>query len=247
MPPLGALVGALQNLLTIAFWALIAADHAGHISVIDPEYKETGFCAATLETHAFDSYQLCLVVDMLGCLALLALWRSGKETKATVGPAASIFFHGIFHGSQWFFGWPFPPLVELVVYPLFTLSFVGGFGVGFKVGTKLHLLAIATAIELFRMTFVADPFAFAYANTWIYAVGTGVAIAQGVTQRKKPPAPSPFLFFGVIEPFCEAILCNKGFKSLGGHAIFDTTIVLNSIMMALASPQAAGSADKKLR
>ena len=88
----------------------------------------------------------------------------------------------VFHGSQWFFGWPFPPLVELVVYPLFTLSFVGGFGVGFKVGTKLHLLAIATAIELFRMTFVADPFAFAYANTWIYAVGTGVAIAQGSGQ-----------------------------------------------------------------
>ena len=94
MPPLGALVSAAQHLLTIAFWAMIAADHAGHISVIDSEYKETGFCAATLETHAFDSYQLCLAVDMLGCLALLALWRSGKESTATVGPAASIFFHG---------------------------------------------------------------------------------------------------------------------------------------------------------
>ena len=94
MPPLGALVGAVQNLLTIAFWALIAADHAGHISVIDPEYKETGFCAATLQTHAFDSYQLCLAVNMLGCLVLLALWWSGKESGDTVGPAASIFFHG---------------------------------------------------------------------------------------------------------------------------------------------------------
>ena len=110
MPPLGALVGAVQNLLTIAFWALIAADHAGHISVIDPEYKETGFCAATLETHAFDSYQLCLAVDMLGCLAMLALWRSGKETKATVGPAASIFFHGskctsLPQGFYWLLSW----------------------------------------------------------------------------------------------------------------------------------------------
>ena len=90
----------------------------------------------------------------------------------------------VFHGSQWFFGWPFPPLVGLVVWPLFTLSFVGGVGVGFKVGTKVHLLAIATAIELFRMTFVADPFAFAYANTWIYAVGTGAAITQGSGRTK---------------------------------------------------------------
>ena len=94
MPLLGALVGVVQNLLTITFWAMIVADHAGHISVIDPEYKATGFCAATLETHAFDSYQLCLAVDMLGCLALLALWQSGKESGATLGPAASIFFHG---------------------------------------------------------------------------------------------------------------------------------------------------------
>ena len=84
-------------------------------------------------------------------------------------------------------------------------------------------------------------------RNYLFENETVRSLTQGVTQRKKPPAPSPFLFFGVIEPFCEAILCNKGFKSLGGHAIFDTTIVLNSIMMALASPQAAGSADKKLR
>ena len=153
----------------------------------------------------------------------------------------------MFHGSQWFFGWPFPPHVGYVVYPLFTLSFVGGFGVGFKVGTKLHMLAIATAIELFRMAFVPAPFAFAYANTWIYAVGTGVAVAEGVTKKKKPSVPSPFLFFGVVEPFCEAILCNQGFKSLGGHAVFDTTIVLGSIVSAIASPQTVASADKKLR
>ena len=53
----------------------------------------------------------------------------------------------------------------------------------FKVGTKLHLLAIATAIELFRMTFVTDPFAFAYANTWIYAVGTGVAVIHVILTK----------------------------------------------------------------
>ena len=75
------------------------------------------------------------------------------------------------------------------------------------------------------------------------------SLTQARSLRKKPSAPSgaqPFLFFGVIEPFCEAILCNKGFKSLGGHAIFDTIIVLSNLSMALASPQAVGSADKKL-
>ena len=40
-------------------------------------------------------------------------------------------------------------------------------------------------------------------------------------------APPPSSSSGVIEPFGEAIMCNKGFKSLGGHAIFDNKIVIN--------------------
>ena len=50
----------------------------------------------------------------------------------------------------------------------------------------------------------------------LQAVGTGVGAAEGIASKgtKAPAAPSPFLFFGVIEPFCEAILCNVGFKAL---------------------------------
>ena len=248
-PPLGAVIGVVQNLLTLAFWGMIAADHAGHFTLIDAEYKATGFCRASAHSHGFDSYQLCFVVDTLGCVLLLALWWRGKHGSATVGPAASIFMHGAFHMAQFLYGWPLPLHVQRLVYPAFTLAFVGGFGVGSKVGTKLHLVLIAAAIELFRMAFVSNPFAFAYVNTWVYALGTGVGIAQGVTQGVKPPPPSAgsmFIMFGVLVPFCEAILCNQGFKSLGGHAIFDTTIVAGSVLTAAFSPSMTrGDVDKK--
>ena len=166
---LGAAVGVGQNLLTLAFWGMLAADHAGHVSLIDEEYKATGFCRASVPTHGFDSYQACFVVDMLGCVVLLGLcWGGNKHSSATVGPAASIFMHGIFHLSQFLFGWPMPMQIGRILYPLFTLAFVGGFGVGFKAGNIVHLLVISSAIELFRVNFVSDPFVFAYTNTWIY-------------------------------------------------------------------------------
>jgi hypothetical protein len=115
---LGAVVAVVQLLLTLLFWAMIAADHAGHISALDDEYRATGFCRATHASQGFDSYQLSFAVDMLGCLVLVLLWwyRSIAST-ATLGPAASIFFHGVFHMSQFVFGWPLPPHVAMVVYP----------------------------------------------------------------------------------------------------------------------------------
>jgi hypothetical protein len=76
------------------------------------------------------------------------------------------------------------------------------------------------------------------------AVATGAGVAEGIASKgiTAPPPPSPFIFFGVIEPFCEAVLCNMGVKSLGGHAIFDTTIVVGTVLSALRQP--AGLAKK---
>jgi hypothetical protein len=122
-PPLtlGVVAAVGQLLLTLVFWAMLAADHSGHVSILDDEYRANGFCRATEASHGFDSYQLCFAVDMLGCLALVALWRQrGSRGSATLGPAASIFFHGIFHMSQYAFGWPLPSNVAMAVYPCVT-------------------------------------------------------------------------------------------------------------------------------
>ena len=74
------------------------------------------------------------------------------------------------------------------------------------------------------------------------AIGTAVGAAEGVASKgtRPPPPPSPFLLFGVVEPFIEATLCNVGFKDLGGHAIFDATIVCANILGALREPAASG-------
>lgn len=74
-----------------------------------------------------------------------------------------------------------------------------------------------------------------------------MAVAQGIAEVRPSSGPSPFIAFGVIVPFCEAILCNSGFKALGGHAIFDTTIVIGTVISAAAGPNVDANEAKKLR
>lgn len=107
-------------------------------------------------------------------------------------------------------------------------------------------------------TLLTNPLTHLNVTLRLQAVATGVAAIEGMASRgtKPPPSPSPFLFFGVIEPFIEATLCNVGFKGMGGHAVFDATIVCANVMGALRSlvpgtgvPAAAAAAvgTKKLR
>jgi hypothetical protein len=135
------------------------------------------------------------------------------------------------------------------MHRLFTLAFVGGFGVGSRVGNPLHTVLVAAAIELVRRAYVPTPFVFAYANAWIYAVGTAVGAIEGISSEgtRPPPSPSLFLMFGVIEPFVEATLCNVGFKDLGGHAIFDATIVCANVLGALRELPTGGVETKAKR
>jgi hypothetical protein len=128
---------------------------------------------------------------------------------------------------------------------LFVLATVGGFGVGFRVGTKLHLVALTIVIEAIRRAFIPDVFAFAYFNVWIYTLATAVAITEG-TKAKPPPKrrPSIFILAGVFIPFCEACLCSSGFKAMGGHVIFDGAIALGSIADAIVTSTSSSPAAK---
>lgn len=230
------LIGLLQNVLTIAFWTLVVADHKGYVSVIDPEYKEAGFCVAEHQSNGFNSYQLCFFIDTAACLCLLFF----KDASYALGPVCTIFFHGAFHMAQYVFGWPLPPTVGLVAYPVFTLAMVAGFGVGTKVGSKLTCVVVVLAIELFRRAFVPLAFDFAYANTWIYAIATAVGVTSP-SRQKQPMAATLLILAGTIVPFLEGILCNRGFKAAGGHALFDLTVALAALAGAVNFPNRGAS------
>jgi len=224
------LVGLTQNVLTLAFWALVGADHAGYVAVIDEEYKEFGFCVAetTFQSGFGNSFELCFIIDLLAFLLILCRSR----TREHVGYGSTVFVHGGFHFLQFLYGYKpletWPPFLSLVTYTLFTVVYLGGFGVGFKVGS-MRTLALATAIIVGAAhTCIPDAFGFAFTNTWIYTTATLVAVNSPKSARSLGSSWAATLMFlgGALVPFCEAMLCNHGFKALGGHAVFDATIAI---------------------
>lgn len=226
---LAEVLGASQNLMTLVFWALIGADHRDYISLVDPEYKQNGFCVATHATQGFNSFQLSFFIDTVACLAMLAT-KNGRDKF--FGFVCTVLVHGLFHLVQYIFGWPFPPEIEGIANIVFIAVNVGGFGIGSRVGTMFHWVAVTAAIEIFRRAFVPDVFLFAYTNTYIYGLNAFVGIMSALHNvQDHVNIPANFFFLGgVVVPFFEAIMCNRGFKDLGGHAIFDLVIALGLLV-----------------
>jgi hypothetical protein len=249
-PGMFEFVGMGQLLLVLLFWLLLKLDHDGIVSIVDPEYKENGFCVSERPAQSANSFLLCFICDTLLCL--LALSFKGAERH--YGHILTVFAHGVAHLSQYLYGWPLPDenrWVFNVVYPLFAVAFVGGFGVGFKVGTKLHLALVSCALEVYRRAFVSDAFVFAYTNAWIYflAAVTQITIHNQAEQKgyksiKSWPAHLA-ITAGAIVPFFEGILCNSGVKLLGGHAIFDFAVGLGTVLLVASDPMDAEKSKLK--
>jgi hypothetical protein len=54
----------------------------------------------------------------------------------------------------------------------------------------------------------------------------------------------------IIAPFGEALLCNRGYKAIGGHAIYDASIAIGVLITELSAasdqPTSQASVQKKV-
>ena len=57
-------------ILVLLFLGILVADHRGMLSVVDQEYKESGFCVSERPTQPVNSFLLCFLVDTLLCIPL---------------------------------------------------------------------------------------------------------------------------------------------------------------------------------
>jgi len=218
--------------LTLVFWLLIGMDKAGFIAVLDAEYRANGFCVADHETHGFNSYQMCFFIDTAACAILLSM----EKAREYHGYTASVFVHGCFHFAQYIYGWPMPEMIHIIAYTLFTLAFLGGFGIGSKAGSKTTLAVTTLIVVLVERFLIPTSMSFAYTNAWIYATATAVSVSQPPS-KKNSFGTSWFavLVFlaGTVFPFFEGVMCNQGVKALGGHAIFDAIISFGTLVAAV--------------
>ena len=232
-----AKLGLGHTALAWGFFLLVVAERAGLASLLDKEYNERGFCV----TPSPDSFVTSFAVDTAATAFLLLCTTAGRrEMKMTT---MSVFVHGVYHLVQFVAGWPLPRKVELPIGVIFVATQLFSMGIGSVVGGTAHLAAATAAVILVSLAFVDHTTSFAYGNAWIFSVSTFVGIRMGGRGgwRKSKGGSSntslagPLLIFAsTLAPFCEGILCNRGYKALGGHMIFDALVAFGIIAHARA-------------
>jgi hypothetical protein len=124
------------------------------------------------------------------------------------------------------------------------------FGIGLKVGSKGTLALVTLAIIGVDYHLVPHSTSFAYTNGWIFA--TAMISSMGTPPEKRDsygaswPAVLTLLLGGAIFPFCEAMLCNRGVKALGGHAIFDASIAVVALVSVASADDRSAAKGKRI-
>ncbi len=212
---------------------------------LDSKYKEIGFCHSTKTRQGFDSFEICFWVDLLGSLILyllVTLLKDGipsTDVSEIVSSVPSTIMHGLVHYYQYFNQGKFvisgmDPMKPIREGPWYI--FIGNFAFIFSfqynlqnsVGNFKSIMGISLVIKAFQTLFVPQIWSLAYVNTWIFL--TDIFVKYFKPSTRKPDWGDTILKIMIVilllEPIFEATKCENGLENYGGHALFDSWIVL---------------------
>lgn len=221
---------------------------------LDSKYKEIGFCQSTKANQGYDSFEICFWVDLLGSLLLYFLVIllgnriSSTDRSEIVSSVPSTIMHGFVHYYQYLNEGKFSTMGQDPMKPfregpwyLFPGNFAFIFGFQYTlqsgVGNFNSMLGVSIVINIFQMLYVPQLYALTYVNTWIFITDILVKYFKPIT--RKPDWGDTLLKIIIVilllEPIIEATKCQNGLENYGGHALFDSWIVVfEFISLALA-------------
>lgn len=234
------LVASIVYLSTSIYYTLPGVE-----GVVDAHWKKDGFCIQNIDVPYWSSFDTCLYVDVLFSVIIGAMylsWRDipGMQTSSEGVPAliAATLGHGIAHGAMAvqlrdgtyqqqaddiFF--PTMPLWQHLIgcaifwFPLLKVAMP-------KVST--HYLAGLAAIAHFGAGFVKKELGFPYVQT---IVNVGFHVSQLMlstdekNQREYMTMPLS-MSLPLLVAWSEMLFCNAFFRSMGGHVLYDASIVV---------------------
>jgi hypothetical protein len=223
----------------------------GATGVVDPQWKEDGFCIQNKDVDFLSSFDTCLYVDLAFSAVLAVMyfqWRNlhGMETASKIVPMVilSTCGHGIAHGLMAVKfregryeedkGQEFrdvPPWSQLLAFiaffwfPLLKASMprVNSIVVAFCafVATYLPILAGGLRKEL----------NFGYIQTVVSIAFHMSELSLSSTEKNRREYMTLPLagLLPVLVAWNEAMFCSAYFKSAGGHVLYDASIILSFI------------------
>jgi hypothetical protein len=218
----------------------------------DDEWKQDGFCIQNKDVPYWSSFDTCLYVDTFFSLLLGALylaWRNipgmGKASEIIPFVILGTLGHGFAHGAmaakfrsgEELEEKPKPQLWQLVAFsaifwfPLLKASLM-------KVSNAK--VALLSALVTYGGRFLKEQYGFAYVQTVLSVAYHTSQLLLPVNEKENREYLTLPLLVAVpplITAWNEALFCGAYFKSLGGHTLYDASIILCTIWYYIDSYQ----------
>ena len=152
---------------------------------------------------------------------------SEKNYKKCFASLPTIIIHGTVHYYQYFNEGSLIVLSESNIYQYYILLFLFVFIFQYRIqegiGNVFSILLATIFIMLFDYCFVPQIYVLSYVNSWI-------TISKLICEKLKNEKRSNLLKFTTIMTLClpilEATNCENFIMNYGGHALFDSSVVL---------------------
>ena len=239
----------------IAYAAVVVYySRPGATGVLDPQWKEDGFCIQNKEVDYLSSFDTCLYVDVIFSAVLGALyfkWKDlpGMEISSKIVPMVilSTLGHGFAHGKMAAEGrsdgWEHEGIREIPPWP-HLIAFIALFWLPLLKASMPRVNTFLVAIAAFLATYLpilAGGLKKELNFAWIQTV---VSIAFHCSELSLPPGEKnrreymtlPLAgLLPVLVAWNEALFCSAYFKRVGGHVWYDFSIVASFILQYIDS------------
>lgn len=214
----------------------------------DEAWKKEGFCIQNKHIPFWSSFDTCLYVDSFFSMVLGILylsWRKvpGMERPSEIIPMVimSTLGHGFAHGAlainfrkDNFNDFPKEGPTQHELWKLIAFATIFWFPLlkASMMKVASWKLAIAAGVVTYLGTFLREEYGFPYVQTIL-------AIAFHSSQLMLPPkekeyreylmVPLQLAIPPLLTAWNEALFCEKFFRNLGGHVLYDASIILSAI------------------
>ena len=240
----GDIAHAFIILNTTVFLAAVLLHAVGMLNVFSEAFQAQGFCIANF-TAAVSSHELSFYSDTVFASAIFLLsrpYKSEPSMKPVIRAVPGILGHGVAHyhigyhgrgrsvgaadGPQILSDTPPTTLAQgvVVVSIFFFLLFRASDGMSTRATAAQAVIHGAVTVLL-----VPPRFGFTYVQTALLLVFSLVELARA-GEEKDVYWDAYAVLVGLPVGFvawAEALTCEHGYRSLGGHVIYDTSISLS--------------------
>jgi hypothetical protein len=245
------LSASLVYTFTVIYFTRPGIEDGGGGGFIDDAWKKDGFCIQNIDIPFWSSFDTCLYVDVIFSIVLFLMYQSwkdipGMETSSNIVPSfiAGTLGHGIAHaamavklrdGSYGNDDENESPVIQIWQAVVFCVVFWFPLLTATMPKMKKQYVFYIASIVTFLQGGLKKELGFAYVQTIIsLAFHTSQLMLSTEEKNRREYITLPLsALLPIVTSWNEILFCESYFRSMGGHVLYDASIIISYIVFYL--------------